>query len=812
MHVAQAYGPELAAIVPKCTRVLPWDGVASVLEVGASERRAVTARECELRCLTFAAPLYGELASGAPGVPPTRVLLAEVPIEVAPSTYIVHGKRRVVMARLRLARLAPLHPSSSALSASALTALRTSRGELIVRQADVLVDGAAVPDDDPRVLPELGAAERVRVLANARRQGALRFSRDACSMRRVYGAREATLALLRASFRAARARVARLPPARARDAWPAQHVTGVITRALATGAWPGARGAVGNTHAQATSNAVAQRAQLRTLVARETRCTGAARAVCGEQLGALCPVDTPEGHMVGLTKHLAAGCRVSEASAAARVLQALALALPGNDRAFFDGVPAARRVNGAAAAMRLRAARTGDESVTWHVNARELWVWCDAGRMMVDVGQGRCVDVGELASLGDAAPAPRRVLSACAATIPFCAHNQAARATFQCAQIKQALGSWDVDLPPAPPRARTLWYAQRPLVRCEDVAPGLNVTVCVTTYGGFNQEDAIVVSRAAVERGLFRSDVVRSYVNPPRAKEADADDSAPAPGARGAGGARVDASFVGVDANGERLRVVRERAQCVPQAGDKFTSRHGQKGVVSLAAREEDLPFDASTGIVPDVVFNPHGIPSRMTVGQVMEICFGKLCAARGRAHETTALARADAGELAAALHAAGFARSGGARMLCGKTGRPIDAVLLTGCVFMQALPHFADEKCYARGRFGACDPATGQPLAGRASGGGLRVGEMEKNALLAHGADATLHDRFVGSSDARRTDVCRACGRANARHAVTNLCVHCNGAEFAEGARLSTSFQSLVHHAAACGVGMSLECSEQTL
>ena len=129
------------------------------------------------------------------------------------------------------------------------------------------------------------------------------------------------------------------------------------------------------------------------------------------------------------------------------------------------------------------------------------------------------------------------------------------------------------------------------------------------------------------------------------------------------------------------------------------------------------MPFELSTGVVPDVLFNPHGMPSRMTVGQVLEACFGKLAAARGAPHRTRALERASAPALAAALHDMGFARSGGARMLCGKTGQPIESVLLTGCVFMQALPHFSADKCYARGRFGATDAATGQPLGGRAHG-----------------------------------------------------------------------------------------------
>ena len=186
MHVAQAYGPELAAMVPGCARVLPWDGVASVLEAGASERRPVSPLECELRCLTYAAPLYGEMRAGAA---PSRVLLAEVPVEIAPSTYVVHGKRRVVMARLRLARLAPLRPLPSA-AKGALSALRTSRGELIVRASDVLVNGTPVPDGDASVLPELAPAAAARVLANARRPGALLFERDACSVRRVHGARE----------------------------------------------------------------------------------------------------------------------------------------------------------------------------------------------------------------------------------------------------------------------------------------------------------------------------------------------------------------------------------------------------------------------------------------------------------------------------------------------------------------------------------------------------------------------------------------------------------------------------------------------
>ena len=789
MHVAQAYASELSLLVPGCTGFVPSDGAPSVLELGSSARRSVTALECELRSLTLAAPLFGTFKKA-----PHKRLVAELPLEVSPSTYVVHGKRRVSMMRLRLARIMPLQTSKGT------AALRTCRGELIVQQDKLLLNGVQCSgDDDPSVLPELEADERERVLAYARSPRASLRSRDCSTSRRVVTADDNVLSLLRSALRMGAHRATR----GARQ-WPALFVSRTIERALATGQWPGVLSGAAFTHAQVQSNGVARAAQLRMLVARDVRCCNAARQVDAHALGALCPVDTPEGHMVGLTKHLASGCRVSHASSLAQ-LRTLVAEHGGQDRAFFNGVPALTRVDGPALAARLRAARgSTDVGVAWHVEARELWVWGDAGRMLVSVGAGGHVDVAELSASGTAVP--RQVLSVCASTIPFAAHNQPARATFQCAQAKQALGSAVLDRQALLPNQRSLWYAQEPLVRCERSTPGLNVTLCICTYQGFNQEDAIVMSRAAVQRGLFRSSALACAVNP-RNAGADDVDGVPAPGTRLPSGARADACFLGVDANNEPLRVVRERRMCVPQVGDKFTSRHGQKGVCALLAEEADMPFELSTGVVPDVLFNPHGMPSRMTVGQVLEACFGKLAAARGAPHRTRALERASAPALAAALHDMGFARSGGARMLCGKTGQPIESVLLTGCVFMQALPHFSADKCYARGRFGATDAATGQPLGGRAHGGGLRVGEMEKNTLLAHGADRTLHDRFVNSSDATRVDVCRACGRANERDARSGLCVACGSAAFAEGVSLTRPMQTFTHHLAACGVQVSFEC-----
>jgi len=205
-----------------------------------------------------------------------------------------------------------------------------------------------------------------------------------------------------------------------------------------------------------------------------------------------------------------------------------------------------------------------------------------------------------------------------------------------------------------------------------------------------------------------------------------------------------------------KLRIPRS-----PVIGDKFSSRHGQKGVCSQKWPTIDMPFSES-GIVPDVIINPHAFPSRMTIGMFVESLAGKAGALHGLAQDSSPWRFDDdnpSGDFfGEQLRAAGFNYHGNEPMYSGITGREFAADIYLGVVFYQRLRHMVNDKFQVR-TTGPVTPLTGQPIKGRSRGGGIRVGEMERDALLAHGAAYLLQDRLLNCSDYCRTWICRKCG-----------------------------------------------------
>ena len=205
-----------------------------------------------------------------------------------------------------------------------------------------------------------------------------------------------------------------------------------------------------------------------------------------------------------------------------------------------------------------------------------------------------------------------------------------------------------------------------------------------------------------------------------------------------------------------KLRIPRS-----PVIGDKFSSRHGQKGVCSQKWPAVDMPFSES-GIVPDVIINPHAFPSRMTIGMFVESLAGKAGALHGIAQDSSPWKFDEentAGDyFGTQLKAAGYNYHGNEPMYSGITGREFAADIYVGVVFYQRLRHMVNDKFQVR-TTGPVTPLTGQPIKGRSKGGGIRVGEMERDALLAHGAAFLLQDRLLNCSDYTRAWVCRGCG-----------------------------------------------------
>uniref|UniRef100_UPI00358DE3D5 DNA-directed RNA polymerase III subunit RPC2 isoform X2 n=1 Tax=Myxine glutinosa TaxID=7769 RepID=UPI00358DE3D5 len=194
-----------------------------------------------------------------------------------------------------------------------------------------------------------------------------------------------------------------------------------------------------------------------------------------------------------------------------------------------------------------------------------------------------------------------------------------------------------------------------------------------------------------------------------------------------------------------------------PEIGDKFSSRHGQKGVCGLIVPQHDMPF-SDMGICPDIIMNPHGFPSRMTVGKLIELLAGKAGVLDGRFHYGTAFGGSRVKDVCEDLIRSGYNYQGKDFVTSGITGEPLEAYIYFGPVYYQKLKHMVLDKMHARAR-GPRAVLTRQPTEGRSRDGGLRLGEMERDCLIGYGASMLLLERLMISSDAFEVDVCGQCG-----------------------------------------------------
>lgn len=416
---------------------------------------------------------------------------------------------------------------------------------------------------------------------------------------------------------------------------------------------------------------------------------------------------------------------------------------------------------------------------------------------------------------------PTNFLSNLACTIPLPDFNQSPRNMYQCQMAKQTLATplhtWHINSEtknyrlqtPSSPFFRPAHYDY---IGMDDYPMGTNAIVAVISYTGYDMEDAMIMNKMSLERGfcagmIYKSEFIdlrhkasrngdscglifaRDPTNPDLTKFLD-EDGLPFQGLQLN---EDDPLYCYFDQNNVKFRVQKYRSSessivdhiklcsndtatsaknkvCIvfrvprnPSVGDKFASRAGQKGICSQKWPVEDIPWTTS-GLFPDIIFNPHGFPSRMTIAMMIETMAGKSGAIHGKVHDATPFTFSEDKDndaisyFASQLEDAGYNYYGNETLYSGVSGVELKAEIFFGVIHYQRLRHMVSDKYQVRST-GPIDMMTHQPLKGRKRGGGVRFGEMERDSLLSHGASFLLQDRIFEGSDRSIAYLCSKCG-----------------------------------------------------
>ena len=415
---------------------------------------------------------------------------------------------------------------------------------------------------------------------------------------------------------------------------------------------------------------------------------------------------------------------------------------------------------------------------------------------------------------------PILIIGSLASCIPFLNHNQSPRNTYQSAMGKQAIGIHCTNISQRYDTfSHILYYPQKPLVNTtimkyfnfNSMPNGINAIVAIATYTGYNQEDSVIINQGAIDRGLFNSTFYRTYKSEEEKNQLSGDEDIfckpddrrllfskygdysklesdgfvkkdtpvvendmiigkvmplknnPEYDYRDSStcikkneGGYIDGNYIGINGDGYRFCKVRVRSIRSPEIGDKVSSRHGQKGTIGMTYLPQDMPF-TKDGIVPDIIINPHAIPSRMTIAQLLECILGKSCAILGYEGDGSGFNNTNVHDLIEILENQGFDGTGNETLYNGITGEQMKTQIFMGPTYYQRLKHMSGDKIHSRAG-GPIVAMTRQPAEGRSSHGGLRFGEMERDCMISHGTSYFLKERMLDVSDKYSMYICNCC------------------------------------------------------
>ena len=600
----------------------------------------------------------------------------------------------------------------------------------------------------------------------------------------------------------------------------------------------------------------------------------APRKLHGTSFGFVCPVETPEGHSVGIVKSMSMLTSISQHTPGISIIIQLRLLNYINFitdfKSLISGIPIS--INGVIIASTTEPKVLYDHlkmlkstfilhphtSIVWNIMDNEFAIESDGGRIvrpLFKVSEGKIldppknkddwnewiksnieyIDAGQSDNIRIAMFPnevshihthceihPTLILGHMASTIPMSDHNQSPRNTYQSAMGKQAMGLYARNYAKRLDKnGYVLCNPMRPFVetrmmnvlKTHEMPFGYNAIVAIGIYSGYNQEDSVILNKAALKRGLFRSLYYTIYKDEehrnvasgkeekftkPRKENTKGfktssyhavnDQGIPilhtkikendvligkvtnlkqdqhgytyrdsSTTHKNAEECRIDGVWQDKNSDGYpfvKVRVVSER---VPEIGDKVSSRHGQKGTCGIILNEEDMPFTAS-GLRPDIIMNPHAVPSRMTIAQLMETMFGKVCSMTGNLGDGTPYSHLKIEDLRKHMVSLGMHPYGNELLYNGQTGEMMEAEIFMGPTFYQRLKHMVKDKTHSRAK-GPIVSLTRQPCEGRARDGGLRVGEMERDCMLSHGTAMFTKERLMDVSDPFSTGFCKNCG-----------------------------------------------------